>query len=104
MVADHLFGAERHRENETAGAGPQPHRQEPWLLEVSDALHRDFGKMEARIENLTQVVEAMAETVNEMKEKIDRVEGGWRALMWLSATIATVSAFAGGILTAYWPR
>jgi len=71
---------------------------------VSDALHRDFGKMEARIENLTQVVEAMAETVNEMKEKIDRVEGGWRALMWLSATIATVSAFAGGILTAYWPR
>lgn len=71
---------------------------------MNDGLHRDFGKMEARIENLTQVVEAMAETVNEMKEKIDRVEGGWHALMWLSATIAAVSAFVGGVLTAYWPR
>jgi len=71
---------------------------------MNDDMHRDFGKMEARIENLTQGFEAMTEAFNALKEKMDRVEGGWHALMWLSATIAAISAFVGGILTAYWPR
>ena len=66
-------------------------------------VQRDLGRMEAQIDNLTKSVEAMAVSLNEMKEKIDKVEGGWKTLLWLGGFVAAASATIGGIITTYWP-
>lgn len=67
------------------------------------ALQRDIGRMETQIANLTKAVEKTAETVEEMKEKLDKVEGGWRTLLWLGGAIAAISAFISSVITTYWP-
>lgn len=67
------------------------------------AVQRELGRMEAQIAGLTRAIEKTIETVDEMKEKIDKVEGGWRTLIWLGGAVAGLSAFVGSLVTTYWP-
>lgn len=53
---------------------------------------RDYGRLEAQVEQLTKDVHALKETVEVMRDMMQQAQGGWRTLMFLSGVAGTVGA------------
>ena len=55
-------------------------------------MHRDMGRHDAQIEHLEREMLALRSDVREIREILDRADGGWRALMWVGGISGTVGA------------
>lgn len=53
---------------------------------------RDYGRLEAQVEQLTSDVHALKATVEAMRDMMQQAQGGWRTLMWLSGVAAATGA------------
>lgn len=53
---------------------------------------RDYGRMEAQVEQLTKDVHALKETVEVMSRIMQEAKGGWRAIAFVSGIAGTLGA------------
>ena len=63
---------------------------------------RDFGKLEAKVDHLSQQVEDMAGTLQAVRTVLDQTKGGWYVL----ATAAGISGAAAALavkMLPFWP-
>jgi hypothetical protein len=61
-------------------------------------LHRDLGKVEGRLESLTNQVKGIDAKLDEALEYIHTQKGSRRATIAISSAISSVIAFAVGVL------
>jgi GTP1/Obg family GTP-binding protein len=59
---------------------------------------RDYGRMEAQVEQLTKDVHTLKETVETMRDMMQQAKGGWRTLMFLAGIAGSVGAMLSWIL------
>lgn len=66
---------------------------------IPDINAREFGQLEAEVRNLKHIVEVQAATLKDMNKELETIshtlseaKGGWRTILWLSGTSATVGA------------
>jgi hypothetical protein len=55
---------------------------------------RDYGKLEAQVEQLTKDVHTLKETVEAMRDLMQNAMGGWRVLMVVGGAAGTLGALA----------
>ena len=55
---------------------------------------RDYGRMEAQVEQLTQDVHTLKLTVETMRDMMQQAQGGWKTIMLLAGIAASVGALA----------
>lgn len=60
---------------------------------------RDYGRMEAQVEQLTRDVHALKETVETMRDMMQQAQGGWRAIAMLSGIAGAVGAGISWVAT-----
>ena len=60
---------------------------------------RDYGRMEAQVEQLTKDVHALRETVSAMNDLMQQSKGGWRTIVFLGGIAGTMGAFISWALT-----
>ena len=60
---------------------------------------RDYGRMEAQVEQLTKDVHTLKETVETMRDMMQQAKGGWRTLMFLAGIAGSVGAMLSWILS-----
>lgn len=67
---------------------------------MSDEIHRDLGRHDAKIEALEQDIQLMRKDVIKIYEKLDEIsitlataQGGWKAMMVLGGASAAFGAF-----------
>lgn len=66
---------------------------------MSDEIdRRDYGRMEAQVEQLTKDVHTLKETVETMRDMMQQAKGGWRTLMFLAGIAGSVGAMLSWIL------
>lgn len=53
---------------------------------------RDYGKLEAQVEQLTKDVHTLKETVETMRDLMQNAMGGWRVLMMVGGAAGTLGA------------
>ena len=53
---------------------------------------RDYGRLEAQVEQLKNDVHALKETVEAMRDMMQQAKGGWRTLMFLSGVAGSIGA------------
>ena len=53
---------------------------------------RDYGRLEAQVEQLQNDVHALKETVESMRDMMQQARGGWRTLMFLSGIAGSIGA------------
>ena len=53
---------------------------------------RDMGKHEAQIDHLEREVTALRNDVREIREILDRANGGWRVIMWVAGASGAAGA------------
>ncbi len=52
---------------------------------------RDYGKLEAQVEQLTEDVRVLKVTVEQMRDMMQMASGGWRTIMMFSGVSATIA-------------
>lgn len=57
-------------------------------------LQQDMDKMVADMDEIKR-------TLNAINTKMDKVEGGWKALMWIGGAVSTVTGVVGYVV-GYW--
>ena len=60
---------------------------------------REYGRMEAQVEQLTQDVHALKETVETMRDMMQQAQGGWRAIALISGIAGTFGAGVAWVVT-----
>ena len=66
---------------------------------MSDEIdRRDYGRMDAQVEQLTKDVHTLKETVETMRDMMQQAKGGWRTLMFLAGIAGSVGAMLSWIL------
>lgn len=60
---------------------------------------RDYGRLEAQVERLTQDVHALKETVQKMHTMMAEARGGWRVLMLIGGVSGTIGAAATWVVS-----
>jgi len=63
---------------------------------------RDFGKLEAKVDHLSQQVEDMASTLQAVRTVLDQTKGGWYVLATAAGISGAVAALAVKFLP-FWP-
>ena len=63
---------------------------------------RDFGKLEAKVDHLSQQVEDMAGTLQAVRTVLDQTKGGWYVLATAAGISGAVAALAVKLLPG-WP-
>jgi uncharacterized protein YlxW (UPF0749 family) len=53
---------------------------------------RDYGRMEAQVEQLTKDVHDLKETVEVMRDMMQQARGGWKAIAMLSGIAGATGA------------
>jgi hypothetical protein len=53
---------------------------------------RDYGRLEAQVEQLARDVHTLKETVEGMRDMMQQARGGWRAIALVSGVAATMGA------------
>jgi len=53
---------------------------------------RDYGRMEAQVEQLTADVHTLKLTVETMRDMMQQAQGGWKTIMLLAGIASTVGA------------
>lgn len=60
---------------------------------MSDTIdRRDYGKLEAQVEQLTEDVKLLKRTVEDMRDMMQQAQGGWRLIMMLSGIAGSIGA------------
>ena len=60
---------------------------------------RDYGHMEAQVEQLTKDVHTLKVTMELMRDMMQQARGGWRTIMMLSGVAAAIGAFVAWVVT-----
>lgn len=60
---------------------------------------RDYGRMEAQVEQLTKDVHALKETVETMRDMMQQAQGGWKAIALISGIAGTFGAAVAWVVT-----
>lgn len=53
---------------------------------------RDYGRLEAQVEQLARDVYALKETVETMRDMLQQAQGGWKLLLAVSGAAAAAAA------------
>lgn len=56
---------------------------------------REYGRMEAQVEQLAKDVHELKQTVETMRDMMQQAQGGWKAIALVSGIAGTV----GGVIT-----
>jgi len=77
------------------------------VLDMEDPIKtaRELATHANDIKHLQQDMDKMVSDMNEIKKtlqsinaKMDKVEGGWKALMWIGGAVSAVTGFVGYIV------
>lgn len=69
-------------------------------MSESDPLdRRDYGRMEAQVEQLTKDVHALTQTMKEMNDFMQQSKGGWKTIALLGGIAGTIGAAISWIVT-----
>lgn len=60
---------------------------------------REYGRMEAQVEQLTKDVHALKEAVENMRDIMQQARGGWMLMLMLSGLAGTVGAAMAWVVT-----
>jgi len=63
----------------------------------------DIKHLQEDIDRLVVTVNSMKESLDEIRKKLDQVEGGWKALMWLGGAISAGTGVVGYIV-GHWSK
>ena len=58
----------------------------------------DIKHLQEDMDKLVTSVEAIKESLDDIRKKLDQVEGGWKALMWLGGAISAGTGVVGYIV------
>ena len=58
----------------------------------------DIKHLQDDMDKLVDAVAEMKTSLDEIRKKLDQVEGGWKALMWLGGAISAATGFVGYIV------
>jgi len=58
----------------------------------------DIKHLQDDMDKLVNDVAEMKSSLADIKQKLDQVEGGWKALMWLGGAISAGTGFVGYIV------
>lgn len=53
---------------------------------------RDYGKLEAKVEQLVKDMEEMKANVQAMRDLMEQGKGGWKTLVWLGGLAAAIGS------------
>lgn len=53
---------------------------------------RDYGRLEAQVEQLIEDMKGMKANVQAMRDLMEQGKGGWKTLVWLGGLAAAVSS------------
>jgi hypothetical protein len=59
---------------------------------------RDYGKLEAQVEQLTADVHELKQTVMQMRDMMSQARGGWRTAMLIGGMGAALATAAGYVI------
>jgi GTP1/Obg family GTP-binding protein len=59
---------------------------------------RDYGRMEAQVEQLTKDVHVLKETVEVMRDMMQQAQGGWKTIMIIGGVASTVGGAVSWVL------
>lgn len=65
---------------------------------MTDMDQRAFGKLEAKVESLSEQMAEMKATLTQMESLLKEARGGWRVVMWLGGGTAAAGAAIGAKL------
>jgi len=60
---------------------------------------RDYGRMEAQVEQLTKDVHTLTQTVKEINEFMQQSKGGWKTIAMLGGVAGSIGAAVTWIAT-----
>jgi GTP1/Obg family GTP-binding protein len=60
---------------------------------------RDYGRMEAQVEQLTKDVHTLKETVETMRDMMQQAQGGWKTVMLIGGVASTVGGAMAWVLS-----
>lgn len=63
----------------------------------------DIKHLQEDMDKLVTTVTAIKESLDDIRKKLDQVEGGWKALMWLGGAISAGTGFVGYIV-GHWSK
>jgi prefoldin subunit 5 len=63
----------------------------------------DIKHLQDDMDKLVDAVAEMKTSLDEIRKKLDQVEGGWKALMWLGGAISAGTGFVGYIV-GHWSK
>jgi prefoldin subunit 5 len=58
----------------------------------------DIKHLQEDMDKLVTTVTAIKESLDDIRKKLDQVEGGWKALMWLGGAISAGTGVVGYIV------
>lgn len=61
---------------------------------MTDIDPREFGRLEAEVQNLSKTVETMAQDLKAVRSAMDAAGGGWKVLVAVGGLSGAVTAFA----------
>ena len=63
----------------------------------------DIKHLQEDMDRLVTTVTAIKESLDDIRKKLDQVEGGWKALMWLGGAISAGTGVVGYIV-GHWSK
>jgi hypothetical protein len=63
----------------------------------------DIKHLQDDMDKLVTTVTAIKESLDDIRKKLDQVEGGWKALMWLGGAISAGTGVVGYIV-GHWSK
>jgi hypothetical protein len=63
----------------------------------------DIKHLQEDMDKLVTTVTAIKESLDDIRKKLDQVEGGWKALMWLGGAISAGTGVVGYIV-GHWSK
>lgn len=63
----------------------------------------DIKHLQEDMDKLVTTVTAIKENLDEIRKKLDQVEGGWKALMWLGGAISAGTGIVGYVV-GHWSK
>lgn len=69
---------------------------------MSEQLHRDFGRLEGKVDGQQTQLDEMKRKVDEMHRALMQAQGGWRVMVMVGGASAAVGAFIAKVVGVFW--
>lgn len=69
------------------------------MSELDPLDRRDYGRMEAQVEQLTKDVHTLTQTVKEINEFMQQSKGGWKTIAMLGGVAGAIGAAISWVAT-----